>query len=52
LADNDLNDAIVMGFRRRETTAEFARLRDLGLATWSDPEVLDFAAAENWIVLT
>jgi hypothetical protein len=52
LAGNDLNDAIVMGFQRREPTAEFAPLRDLDLATWSDPEVLNFAAAENWIVLT
>jgi len=33
LADNDLNDAIVVGTRRREPAAEFARLRDLGLAT-------------------
>jgi hypothetical protein len=28
LADNDLNDAIVVGVRRREPTVEFARLRD------------------------
>ncbi len=42
LADNDLNDAIVVGVRRREPAAEFARLRELGLATWSDPEVLAF----------
>ena len=52
LADNDLNDAIVMGVLRCEPTIEFARLRDLGLATWSDPEVLDFAARENWIVVS
>lgn len=52
LADNDLNDAIVVGTRRREPAAEFARLRDLGLVTWSDAEVLEFAAAENWIVVS
>jgi predicted nuclease of predicted toxin-antitoxin system len=52
LADNDLNDAIVVGSRRREPAAEFARLRDLGLAAWSDPDVLDFAAHENWIVVS
>jgi predicted nuclease of predicted toxin-antitoxin system len=52
LADNDLNDAIVVDVRRREPAAEFARLRDLGLATRSDPEVLDFAARENWIVVS
>jgi len=44
LADNDLNEAIVVGVRRREPAAEFV-LRDLGLAMWSDPEILDFAAA-------
>lgn len=52
LADNDLNDAIVVGTRRREPAVEFARLRDLGLATGSDSEVLEFAAAENWIVVS
>ena len=52
LADNDLNEAIVVGVRRREPAAEFARLRDLGLATRSDPEVLDFAARESWIVVS
>ena len=52
LADNDLNDLIVMGFRRRDPAAEFARLRDLGLATSSDPEALDFAAAQNGIVIS
>jgi len=52
LADNDLNDAIVVGVRRREPAAEFARLRDLGLATRPDPEVLDHAALENWIVVS
>ena len=41
-----------MGVLRREPAAEFARLRDLGLATRSDPEVLDFAARENWIVVS
>ena len=52
LADNDLNDAIAVGVLRREPAAEFARLRDLDLATRSDPEVLDFAARENWIVVS
>jgi predicted nuclease of predicted toxin-antitoxin system len=52
LADNDLNDAIVVGVRRREPAAEIARRLDLDLATQSDPEVLDFAARENWIVIS
>ncbi len=41
-----------MGARRREPAAEFAALRDFGLATRSDPDVLDFAARENWIVVS
>ena len=41
-----------MGTRRRKPAAEFAQLQDLGLAAWSDSEVLDFAAAENWIVVS
>ena len=52
LADNDLNDAIVVGLQRREPAVEFSRLRDLGLATLSDPDVLDFAAREKWIVVS
>jgi hypothetical protein len=52
LADNDLNDAIVVGVRRREPGMEFSRLRDLGLATRSDLEVLEFADKENWIVVS
>ncbi len=47
LADNDLNNAIVVGVRHREPATEFARLRDLGLASRSDPEVLDFAVRDN-----
>jgi hypothetical protein len=52
LADNGLNDAIITGVQRREPAAEFARLRDFGFATRSDPEVLDFAAREQWMVVS
>jgi len=52
LADNDLNDTIVVGVRRREPAAEFTRLRDLSLAARGDPEVLDHAARESWIVVS
>jgi hypothetical protein len=52
LADNDLNDAILMRARRREAATEFAGLRDFGLAAWTDPDVLDFTARENWIVVS
>ncbi len=52
LADNDLNDAIVVGVRRREPALEFSRLRELGLATRSDPEILEYSARQNWIVVS
>jgi hypothetical protein len=52
LADNDLNDAIVRGVARREPSIEFLRLRELGLDRLPDPEVLQFAARENWIVVS
>jgi predicted nuclease of predicted toxin-antitoxin system len=52
LADNDLNDAIVVGVLRREPAAEITRLRDLGMATWSDPEVLEVASVQNWITVS
>jgi hypothetical protein len=52
LADNDLNDAIVRGTRRREPAIEFVRLRELGLEKNSDRDVLAFAAREHWIVIS
>lgn len=52
LADNDLNDAIVVGARRREPAIEIARLRDLDLARLVDSEVLRIAAQESWIVVS
>jgi hypothetical protein len=52
LADNDLNDAIVVGALRREPAVEFTRLRELGLEARDDQEVLDYASRENWIVVS
>lgn len=52
LADNDLNDTIVLGVLRREPSIEFQRLRDLGLAALPDEAVLDYAARGNWIVVS
>ena len=51
LADNDLNDAIVLGVVRRERGVEFSRLRELDLEDHPDDEVLDYAARETWIVM-
>jgi len=52
LADNDLNDAIVVGLLRREPAVHFTRLRDLGLEAWDDPAVLEYAAREGWILVS
>ena len=52
LADNDLNDTIVLGVLRREPGTEFKRLRDLGLAALPDDAVIEYAARENWIVVS
>ena len=51
LADNDLNDVIVLGVLA-EPAAEFARLRDFGLELRGDPAVLNHAAQERWIVVS
>jgi hypothetical protein len=52
LADQDLNDRIVDGVIRREPAAEILRLRDLGDRKWSDPEILEFAASNGFIVVS
>ena len=41
-----------LGTLRREPAMEFPRLRDLGLETRSDAEVLDYAAREQFIVVS
>lgn len=52
LADNDLNEHIIQGVLRREPLAEFVRLRDIGLAAADDPDVLDYAAREGFLVVS
>lgn len=52
LADHDLNEHIVDGVLRRDPAVVFARARDVGLAGRPDPEVLEFAAANGFIVVS
>jgi hypothetical protein len=47
-----LKDAIVRGVLRREPAVEFVSLRDLGLQSWSDADILIFAAENNWLVVS
>jgi hypothetical protein len=43
LADADLDEGIVIGCRRRETTMDFLAANDAGLKGVPDPEVLRIA---------
>ena len=52
LADNDLNDAIVMGVLRREPSGRVRAASRPRPGDRADPEVLDHAARENWIVVS
>jgi hypothetical protein len=52
LADHDLNEHIVVGVIRREPLVDFIRVRDVGYGARPDAEVLAFAAAEGFIVVS
>lgn len=52
LADHDLNEHILMGVIRRAPTVEFCRVRDIGLNDRSDVEILEYAAAHGFIVVS
>jgi hypothetical protein len=52
LADHDLNEHIVDGLVRREPAALVIRARDVGLADRPDPEVLEYAAREGWLIVS
>lgn len=50
LADHDLNEHIVTGVIRRAPSAEFNRVREVGLHDCSDAEVLEYAVARGFIL--
>jgi hypothetical protein len=52
MADHDLNEHIVDGVLRREPTIEFVRARDVAMDGKPDEEVLAFAAANGYIVIS
>ena len=52
LADHDLNEHIVAGIHRREPAIEFLRVRDFGLQTRPDTEILDHAHREQLLVVS
>lgn len=52
LLDHDFNEIILRGLERREPLIEFLKVRDVGLDQKSDEEILAYAAAEQWIVIS
>ena len=52
LADNDVQDAIVLGARLREPQLEIVRVRDVGLEEHEDPDALAWAAEQGCIVVS
>jgi len=52
LVDQDFNEHIIQGVWRLEPAVEFLRVRDVGLEEKSDTEVLEYAANENWLVIS
>ena len=51
LADEDFRNSIVFAVRRT-APVEIATVRDQGIASASDEEVLDFAFRERWLVVS
>lgn len=52
LTDEDFKLAIFEGVRRRLPDLDIVRVQDVGLRTFRDPKVLEFAAKERRILLT
>jgi len=52
LADENFNGKIVRGIRREQPEADIVRVQDTVIYEASDPEVLEWAAAHNRILLS
>lgn len=52
LTDEDFRSGIFRGIRRRIPSLDIIRVQDAGLRTLRDHTILEFAAAENRIVLS
>ncbi len=51
-ADENFNNDIVRGLRRRAIDLDIVRIQDVGLAAADDPTVLEWAAQEGRVLLT
>ncbi len=52
LADENFNNVILRGLRRRLPTIDVVRVQDVGLLGAEDPSILEWAAGEGRIILT
>ena len=52
LADENFNGDIVRGLLLRQPGLDIIRVQDIGLAGADDPDILSWAAENNYIVLT
>lgn len=52
LADENFNNDIVRGVRRRISDADIVRIQDVGLSGADDPTVLEWAAQNQRVLLT
>src|SRR5437763_14057257 len=51
-ADENFNNDIVRGVRRRNPAVDIARVQDAGLSQADDPAILEWAAREGRVLLT
>jgi hypothetical protein len=51
-ADENFNNDIVRGVRRRNPTVDIVRVQDAGLSSKEDPAILESAAQSDRVVLT
>ena len=52
VADEDFNHRIVRGVRRKQPDLDIVRVQELGLSGAPDPELLEWAANEDRLILT
>lgn len=52
LADENFNNDIIRGVRRRDSRIVIMRVQDVGLSGMGDPEVLQWAAENSVAILT
>jgi predicted nuclease of predicted toxin-antitoxin system len=52
VSDENFNNDILRGLLRHEPTLDIVRVQDVGLSNTPDPEILEWAAQQNRILLT